>query len=91
MSSKRKSVLPPPNQPSIKAFITGGSVCWKVGESPLVETGERKQDSENGRIEKEIHDKILDAGIFHHFANQPSALAYLNGQLILRKTHLDRI
>ena len=89
--SKRKAVIPPPNQPSIKAFITGGSVGWRAGESPLLGGIERKQDTDIHRIEKDIHDKILDAGIFHHFLNQPAALAYLNGQFILRRKHHDQI
>ena len=85
--SKRKSAHPPPNQLSIKAFISGGS-RWKAGDSPLTERRQEQSSSEELEFEKGIHDKIMSAGIFLHFQNQPAALSYLNGQLTIRKNHL---
>ena len=41
-------------------------------------------------FETQIHDSILAAGTFQFFKNQPAALAYLNGQLMLRKQHLKK-
>ena len=35
-----------PNQLSIKSFISGGSVGWRVGTSPLLDT-RNEQESEN--------------------------------------------
>jgi hypothetical protein len=73
-----------------KSFISGGSFGWRVGTSPLLET-RNEQESENQKFERDIHDRICDAGIFYHFANQPSALAYLNGQIMLRKSHYEKL
>ena len=90
--SKRKSALPPPNQLSMRAFISGGSTGWKVGDSPLL--GEKKQQhgsSQDQKFESEIHDRIVSAGIFQYFLNQPAALSYLNGQFMLRKKHLIKL
>ena len=84
--SKRKSFLPPPNQPSIKMFITGGATGWKVGCSPLV-GGQGCSD----KFENDVHSRYMDAGIFQNFSNQPAALAYLNGQFIMRKEHTKKI
>ena len=82
---RSKSSIPPPNQQSIKMFISGGSVGWKIGDSPV--TGGPNEDDCD---EKAIHTRILDAGIFHHFSNQPAALAYLNGQFVTRKDHAKK-
>ena len=82
---RSKSFIPPPNQQSIKMFISGGSVGWKIGDSPV--TGGPNEDDCD---EKAIHTRILDAGIFHHFSNQPAALAYLNGQFVTRKDHAKK-
>ena len=42
-------------------------------------------------FESEVHAKIVSAGTFQNFQNQPSALAYLNGQIMLRKKMMTRI
>lgn len=91
--SKRKCNLPPPNQPSIKMFISGVTVGWKPGDSPLISgaKGEERQPSDGNEFEKEVHSKILEAGIFNNFANQPAALAYLNGQFMVRKEHSKKL
>ena len=89
--SKRKSLIPAPNQPSIKAFIAGGSVGWRPGQSPLLGGSGKKQDTEINKFEKNIHDKLVAAGVFNHYLNQPAALAYLNGQFILRRKYQDKI
>ena len=67
-------------------FITGGATGWKVGCSPLV-GGQGCSD----KFENDVHSRIMDAGIFQNFSNQPAALAYLNGQFIMRKEHTKKI
>ena len=39
---------------------------------------------------KDIHTRILEAGIFNYFSNQPAVLAYLNGQFVVRKGHFEK-
>ena len=87
MGRKSKSLVPPPNQSSIKMFISGGSVGWEAGDSPVIDN----VIGEGTEFEIEIHQKILNAGTFKFFLNQHAALAYLNGQLVLRKDHLKKI
>ena len=87
MGRKSKSLVPPPNQSSIKMFISGGSVGWEAGDSPVIDN----VIGEGTEFEIEIHQKILKAGTFKFFLNQHAALAYLNGQLVLRKDHLKKI
>ena len=82
---KNKIFVPPPNQTSIKMFISGGSVGWKIGDSQVI-----GGPSEQNSFEKDIHTRILEAGIFHYFSNQPAALAYLNGQFVVRKEHFKK-
>ena len=79
-----KRMLPPlpPNQTSIKSFISGSSNTWKCGDSPLLGEQRRQKNSSDKEFESKVHDDILTAGIFFHFKNQASALAYLNGQIM---------
>ena len=67
-------------------FISGGAAGWKVGCSPLV-GGQGCSDP----FEKDVHTRIMDAGIFDNYPNQAAALAYLNGQFMLRKEHSKKI
>ena len=75
MYKKKSAARLPPNQLSIRAFISGDS-GWMVGDSPLL--GDKMQgvsSTEEHEFEEEIHDRILSSGIFHHFHNQPAALS----------------
>ena len=81
---------PPPNQTSIKAFISGSSNSWKCGDSPLLGEQRIQKNSSDQGFESEVHDNIFEAGIFFHFKNQASALAYLNGQIMFRKKMLKQ-
>ena len=93
MPRKRKFLPPPPNQTSIRAFISGAT-NWKVGESPLDQEElekfksyyeDRERAPEDQLFEADIHEKLLAGGSFHHFANRQSALAYMHGQFLMRK------
>ena len=90
--SKRKVPNPSPNQPSMRAFLVGGSKSWQAGDSPLSDQQDKQQKkSEQNIFESEVHARIVSGGTFHFFQNQASALAYLNGQIILRRSHADKL
>ena len=97
--AKRKLLPPPPNQADIRSFI-GGSSNWKVGETPLTPKEQKQMkaylaDPENAERnhfhEAEIHQRIFAAGTFNYFGNQQAALAYLNGQYLMRKNQDAKI
>ena len=81
---KPKPTNPPPDQPSMTAFLTSGVKSWKPGDSPLGEGSEKRKSSDQSKFEAEVHRSIMESGTFSFFQNQPAALAYLNGQFILR-------
>ena len=97
--AKKKPAPPPPNQADIRSFISGSS-NWKAGDSPLTPQEQKQktdylEDPENAEKnhlkEAEIHRRILAAGTFNYFKNQQAALAYLNGQFLLRKSQEAKI
>ena len=89
---KPKPTNPPPDQPSMTAFLTGGAKSWQPGDSPLLREGsEIRKSSDQSKFEAEVHRSIMEGGTFGFFQNQPAALAYLNGQIILRCQQKERM
>ena len=87
-----KPTNPPPDQPSMTAFLTGGVKSWQPGDSPLIRNGsEIRKSSDQSKFEAEVHRSIMEGGTFGFFQNQPAALAYLNGQIILRCQQKEKI
>ena len=56
---KPKPTNPPPDQPSMTAFLTGGAKSWQPGDSPLMREGsEIRKSSDQSKFEAEVHLKF---------------------------------